>query len=78
MRVQGWLGRIFDPPVTQRHFDRAMAEQTEAIRKVGDKVDKGNDRIVAALADVVAEIRSLRESGSEVSDSASSDDEADG
>ena len=49
MGVQDWLGRIFDPPVTQRHFDRAMAEQTEAIREVGVKVEKGNPEVVAAV-----------------------------
>ena len=78
MRVRDWVTRIFDPPLSERHFDRAMAEQKEAISEVGIKVEKGNDRVVAALADVVAEVRSLREYGSEVSDSASSDDEAAG
>ena len=34
---------MFDPSVTQRHFDRAMAEQKSAIREVGHKVEKGND-----------------------------------
>ena len=42
MRVRDWLGRIFDPPVTQRHFDRAMAEQTEVIRE-------GNAEVLAAV-----------------------------
>jgi len=53
-RVRNWLGRIFDPPLSERHFDRAMAEQTEEIREVGIKVEKGNERVVAAVAAVEA------------------------
>ena len=51
-RVWNWLGRIFDPPVTQRHFDRAMAEQTEVIRS-------GNADIITAVREVNAEILAL-------------------
>lgn len=63
MRVQAWLCRIFDPPVTQRHFDRAMAEQTEVIREgnaeVLAAVEAGNVKVLAAVQDCHAEILAL-------------------
>ena len=82
MRIWVWLGRIFDPPVTQRHFDRAMAEQTEAIREVGIKVEKGNDRVVAGNAvqefnaEILALVSEMKEAVSEVSDDIRAHDEA--
>ena len=81
--VRAWLGRIFDPPVTQRHFDRAMAEQTEAIREVGDQGVAGQrpsrcccqatgNRVVAAVqqgnAEILALVSDMKRSVSEVSD----------
>ena len=80
MRIRAWLGRIFDPPVTQRHFDRAMAEQTEAIRELGDKVEKGHNRVVAALeaghAEILALVSEMQQAVSEVSDDVRVHDEA--
>ena len=71
-----WLGRIFDPPVTQRHFDRAMAEQTEVIREgnaeVLAAVEAGNVKVLAAVQECHAEILALvcemKRTVSEVSD----------
>ena len=80
MGLRTWLGRIFDPPVTQQHFDRAMAEQKEAIRELGIKVEQGNERVVAAVQEFDAEILGLvsemKEALSEVSDDIRVHDEA--
>ena len=63
MRVQTWLCRIFDPPVTQRHFDRAMAEQTEVIREghadIIAAVRAGNAEILALVAEMKAAVSAL-------------------
>ena len=84
MGVRNWLGRIFDPPLTQRHFDRAMAEQKAeqkaAIREVGIKVEKGNERVVAAVqachAEILALVSEMKRAVSGLSDEIRAHDEA--
>ena len=80
MRVQDWLGRIFDPPVTQRHFDRAMAEQTDVIRMGNAAVREGNAEILALVAEMKAAVSDLSDDyearASDAAGSAPVDDDA--
>ena len=49
MAVTKWLTDLFSPPLTQSHFDQAMAKQTKAIQD-------GNTQVVAALADMTQQM----------------------
>ena len=49
MAVTKWFTDLFSPPLTQSHFDQAMAKQTKAIQD-------GNTEVVAALADMTQQM----------------------
>lgn len=52
MSIAYWLSNVFAPPLSQAHFDRAMAEQTEVIKE-------GNAQVVAALSDLTQQMSEL-------------------
>ena len=80
MGIRNLLGRAFEPPLSQRHFERAMAEQTELIRELGVKVVKGNVKVLAAVqeahAEILALVSEMKQAVSDVSDDIRADDEA--
>ena len=57
MRVWAWLGRMFEPPVSERHFDRAMAEQTEVIREANAEILAAVKEGHAEILDIVSEMK---------------------
>lgn len=75
MSIAHWLSSLFAPPLSQAHFDRAMAEQTEIIKagnaQVVAAVQEGNAQVVTALQEgntqVVAALSELTQQVSELS-----------
>ena len=52
MTITSWLTNLFAPPLSQAHFDLAMAEQTEVIKE-------GNAQVVAALSEMTQQMSEL-------------------
>lgn len=63
MSIAHWLSSLFAPPLSQAHFDRAMAEQTEIIKEgnaqVVAAVQEGNAQVVAALSELTQQVSEL-------------------
>ena len=63
MSIAHWLSSLFAPPLSQAHFDRAMAEQTEIIKagnaQVVAAVQDGNAQVVAALSELTQQMSEL-------------------